>query len=88
MSNITGSDRGQVAVRPVDNLRNNPKVTELVKQGQGFLTDLSGNHEVRLDWKLNDQAIKDGIFKLTVGDKEVYLDIEELYFYTRVFGQR
>lgn len=88
MSNVTGSERGQVATRRVDNLRNNLKVTELVKQGQGYLTDLSGNHEVHLDWKLNEQAIKDGIFKLTVGDKEVYLDIEELYFYTRVFGQK
>lgn len=76
------------ATRNVDNLRNHPKVTDLIKKGQGYLTDLSGKHTVRLDWELNKQATKDKIFKLTVDDKEVYLDLEELYFYTRVFGMK
>lgn len=76
-------DKG--AARNVDNLRNKPKVTELIKEGTGYLTDLSGKHEVRLDWKLNEQAIKDKVFKLTVDGKECYIDLEELMFYTRVF---
>lgn len=70
--------------KPVDYLRNKPKVTHLVEQGRGFLTDYSGNHDVRLDWKLNEEAQRNKIFKLTIDDKEVYLDLEELTFYTRV----
>lgn len=73
-----------VATRPVTNLRKHPKITELVKKGRGYLTDLSGNHEVRLDWKLNEAAQRDKVFKLTIDGKEVYIDLEELTFYTRV----
>lgn len=75
---------GKPVTRPVTNLRKHPKVTELVKEGVGYLTDLSGNHEVRLDWKLNKEAVQDKIFKLTIDEKEVYLDLEELMFYTRI----
>lgn len=65
-------------------LRRKPKVTELVNHARGFLTDQSGNHQVQLDWRLNEEAHKNHIFKLTVDDKEVYIDLEELLFYTRV----
>ena len=69
-------------------LRRKPRVTNLVDQATGRLTDLSGNHTVQLDWKLNDQAQRDKIFKLTIdGEKVVYLDLEELTFYTRVMFQ-
>lgn len=80
---ISGA-RGSTATRPMDAMRRKPIVTELVKQGIGFLTDQSGNHEVRLDWHLNEHADKDKVFKLTVDDKEVYIDMEELIYYTRV----
>lgn len=72
------------ATRPVDNLRKKPQVQELIKQGKGKLTDLSGNYEVEIDWELNDIAVRDHIFKLAVDNKEVYIDIEELLFYTRI----
>ena len=73
------------ATRPVDNLRNKPKVTDLIKEGVGFLTDKSGNHEVRLDWELNEMAVRDKIFKVTIDDEtEIYIDLEELLFYTRI----
>lgn len=65
-------------------LRRKPKVTLLDKQARGYLTDLSGNHDVQLDWKLNSVAQRDKVFKLTIDEKEVYLDLEELLFYTRV----
>lgn len=68
----------------VDHLRRKPKVTYLDKDGRGFLTDLSGNHEVEINWKLNAKAQADKVFKLKIDDKEVYLDLEELLFYTRV----
>lgn len=72
------------ATRPVDNLRNKPKVTDLIRDGVGFLTDQSAQHTVRLDWELNEMAVRDKIFKITVDDKEVYIDLEELLFYTRI----
>ena len=50
----------------------------------GYLTDQSGKHTVQLNWELNEMAVRDKIFKLTVDDKEVYIDMEELLFYTRV----
>lgn len=81
---VSGALGAGSATRSMQNLRNKPKVTELIKQGTGYLTDLSLNHEVRLDWDLNEQAVKDHIFRLVIDDKEVYLDLEELMFYTRV----
>lgn len=70
--------------KSVEYLRRKPKVTALADHGTGRLTDLSGNHTVRLDWKLNEQAHRDKIFKLTIDDKQVYLDVEELLYYTRI----
>ena len=80
---ITGA-KGTYATKPQDYLRRKPIVTELVKHGKGYLTDQSGNHEVSLEWNLNEAAQKDKIFKLIVDDKEVYIDMEELFFYTRI----
>lgn len=76
--------RGSYATKPQDYLRRKPIVTELIKQGKGFLTDQSGNHEVTLQWHLNDVADRDKVFKLTIDDKEVYIDMEELFYYTRI----
>lgn len=81
---VSGNLGAGSATRPVNNLRKKPVVTDLIAQGNGFLTDLSGNHDVAIDWELNAQAVKDHIFKLTVDDKEVYIDLEELLFYTRI----
>lgn len=73
------------ATRPVDNLRHKPNVKDLIKDGQGNLTDRSGNHSVHLDWELNDIAVRDKIFKMTIDDDiEIYIDMEELMFYTRI----
>lgn len=85
---ISGALGSGSATRPQDNLRNKPNVKDLIKDGVGYLTDQSGNHTVRLDWELNENAVKDHIFKLTVDDKEVYVDLEELLFYTRIFFQK
>jgi len=74
---------GRVAVRDMRFLRRKPRVNEVFKAGRGHLTDRSGNHDIQLDWNLNAQAQKDKVFKMTIGDKEVYIDLEELTFYTR-----
>lgn len=72
------------ATRSLDNLRNKPNVQDLIKEGVGYLTDMSGKHQIRLDWELNEQAVKDHVFKMTIDDQEVYIDLEELLFYTRI----
>lgn len=81
---VTGGLGAGSATRPMKNLRNNKAVTDLVRDGHGYLTDQSNKHTVRLDWELNEMAVRDHIFKMTVDDKEVYIDLEELLYYTRI----
>lgn len=90
MSGVVSGPLGAgAATRPLDHLRNKPVITELIKQGRGVLVDRSGNHSIELDWELNEQAVKDKIFKIIVDDEtELYIDLEELLFYTRVMFQK
>ena len=77
--------RGEFAVtKPQGHLRKHPNVKELSERSSASIPDLSGKHDVRLQWNLNEQANRDTVFKLTVDDKEVYLDLDELLYYTRV----
>jgi hypothetical protein len=75
---------GKAVMRDMKYLRHKPAVKQLVEQGSGDLTDLSGNHLVKIEWKLNDVAKRDKVFKLQIDEKVVYLDLEELTYYTRV----
>lgn len=80
---------GKLVVKPVRYLRKKPFVKDLaINHRTGYLTDQSGKHLVRLDWKLNEIAQRDKVFKLTIDDKEVYLDLEELTFYTRIMFEK
>lgn len=80
---------GKLAIKPMKYLRRKPKVNELAKRHKtGYLTDHGGKHEVRLDWRLNEIAHRDKIFKLTIDEKVVYLDLEELTFYTRIMFEK
>lgn len=85
---VTGALGAGSATRNVDNLRNKDKITDMLAKGSAQLADLSGNHQVTLDWELNEMAVRDKIFKLTVDDKEVYIDLEELMFVQRVMFQK
>lgn len=71
-------------IRDVSNLRNKPQVNDLMSAGRGELTDLSGHAKVELDWKLNEDAIRDKVFKITINGEEAYIDLEELMFYQRI----
>lgn len=42
------------------------------------IRDYGFKHKVRMEWDLNTEAQKDSIFKLTVGDKTVLLDWQEV----------
>lgn len=81
---VTGGLGAGSATRDVKNLRNKDSITEIIKKGQAQITDLSANHTVTIDWELNDTAVKDKIFKLTIDDKEIYIDYEEWLFIQRV----
>ena len=65
-------------------LRRKPRVIELMKEGQGNLTDQSGKAEVKIEWNLNEVAKRDKVFRLTIDGKEAYISLEELMFYTRM----
>lgn len=81
---VSGALGAGSATRDVRNLRNKDSIKELIKKGQAGITDLSANHHITVDWELNDLAVKDKIFKLTIDDKEVYIDYEEWLFVQRV----
>lgn len=81
--NATGV-RGEYSVtKPQNHLRKHPRITELKDKSRGQITDFSGKHKVELLWNLNEDANRDKVFKLKVDEKVVYLDLDELTFYTR-----
>lgn len=67
---------------PID-LREGEEAKSLLKNNHGNLKDLSGNHNVRIFWDMNDDSIEDQIFILKVDDKEVYLMKQEMLRYLR-----
>lgn len=80
---------GKLVMRPVRFLRKKPFVKDLFRKHRtGYLTDLGGKHIVRIDWGLNKVAQRDKVFKLQIDNKVVYLDLEELTFYTRVMFEK
>ena len=81
---VTGGLGAGSQTRDVMNLRNKDSIQEMIKKGQAQLTDQSQNHQITLNWELNDMAVRDKIFKLTIDDKEVYIDYEEWLFVARV----
>lgn len=85
---VTGALGAGSQTRDVSNLRNKDSITELLKKGQAKIADLSMNHEITVNWELNDQAVKDKIFKITIDEKEVYIDYEEWLFVQRVMFQK
>lgn len=51
--------------------------------GYGRLLDYGHKHNVTMAWNFNKDATRDQIFLLKVGDKEVFLDAEEVMKYLR-----
>lgn len=81
---VTGALGAGSATRDVKNLRNKDSITEMIKKGTAQITDQSQNHQITVEWELNEMAVRDKIFKLTIDDKEVYIDFEEWLFVQRV----
>lgn len=49
----------------------------------GVLKDYSLKHRVTIHWDLNDEAIRDRMFKMRVDDKEIIIDVEEFMRFIR-----
>lgn len=48
-----------------------------------YLSDFGHKHKIVMEWDMNTESIRDQIFRLTVGDKVVYLSAVELQKYLR-----
>lgn len=49
----------------------------------GIIKDYSLNHRIKIMWDLNEDSIKDRMFKLQIDDIEVICDTEEFMRYLR-----
>lgn len=85
---ISGGLGAGSATRDVKNLRNKDSITEMLKKGSAQIVDQSQNHQITVEWELNEMAVRDKIFKLTIDDKEVYIDLEEWLFVQRTMFQK
>lgn len=52
-------------------------------QKGAYLHDLGSKHRVIIEWDLNQQAMEDQVFKLTIGKNEAYLSATEIQKYLR-----
>lgn len=64
-------------------LREGDKTKDQRDKRHGIIRDYGLHHRVEVRWDLNDEAIRDKIFLLTVDDYEVLLDAEEMMRYLR-----
>lgn len=67
-------------------LRETPQFMGMAKNNvaRANLKDYSLQSVVTLEWDLNEDAIRDRIFKIQLNDQEAYIDLEELLHYTRL----
>lgn len=62
----------------------NGRFDMVLKRNRADLKDYSMQHKVSLAWDLNDEAIRDRIFKMEIDDDiTLFLDLEEFLAYTR-----
>lgn len=67
-----------------------PNIKKLVKHDRGTLVDMNGKYKIRLAWDLNEAMRRDQVFELEISGRnlkepiKVYIDLEELLWYTRV----
>jgi hypothetical protein len=60
------------------------KFDKILKRSRADIKEYSGRHQVELCWDLNQDAIRDKVFKMIINDDiELYLDLEEFLAYTR-----
>lgn len=69
---------GQLTDKDMSVLREGDSVNVQHKASRSLLKDYSLSHQVELEWDLNEDAQRERMFRLRVGDREVILDAEEV----------
>lgn len=59
-------------------LREGAKAKDQRESRHASIRDYSLHHRVTISWDLNEDAIKDQMFRMTIDDKVVILDAEEV----------
>lgn len=54
------------------------------KLAHADLKDHGGHATVKMQWDLNEAAIRDRVFMLEINGQKAYIDLEELMSYTRL----
>jgi hypothetical protein len=76
--------RGELIAKDMSTLREQDSAYTEHKQTRGMLRDYSLQHRVEINWGgLNVEATRDRVFQLTVDDKTVLLDAEQVMRYLR-----
>ena len=57
---------------------------EAIKKNSAVLKDYRRGTPVFLQWDMSNEAKRDRMFRIRIGDQEAILDLEELLSYTRV----
>lgn len=77
------SRKGELSDKDMSVLREADQTKNQRDRKSGNVKDYSLQHRVFIQWDLNDEAIRDRMFKLKVDDAEVILDAEELLRFLR-----
>lgn len=75
--------RGDITEKNMQVLRDMENTKTQRERKVGTLKDYSLKHRVSIHWDLNEDAQRERMFKLKVGDNEVILDAEEIMRYLR-----
>ena len=70
--------------KDMSKLRELPRFRKVLQQNHAELKDYSMQSVVQLSWDLNEEAIRDQMFKIKINNEEAILDVEELMHYLRV----
>lgn len=70
--------RGQITEKDMSVLREADATKKQQAARRGTIRDYSLKHRVEIAWDLNDEAMRDQMFRLKIDEKEVILDAEEV----------
>lgn len=75
--------RGELTTKDMSVIREGDQTRTQKEKAHASVRDYSLQHRVEVQWDLNDEAIRDQMFRLKIDDYEVILDAEELMRYLR-----
>lgn len=74
---------GQLTPKDMSTVREADIAKVQREKRHGVLRDYSLQHKVEMRWDLNDEAMRDQIFELSIDGITVYLDAEQMMRYLR-----